>query len=70
MPAEPPHGLKFSDKGLHPLDDADGGEREERAAQPQDAEAENQRQRAHADAGGEQAQAERQSERVTSQTQI
>ncbi len=52
------------DEGLHRFVDADGREREERAAQPQDAEPENQRQHADADAGREQAGAKRPSVRV------
>ena len=46
MPAEPPHGSKFCDEGLYAFNDADGGEREERAAQAQDAEPEDEGERA------------------------
>src|SRR5262249_23046192 len=46
-------------EGLHALDDADGREREEGAAQAQDTEAEHKRERAYADAGGKQARCKR-----------
>src|SRR6202035_1064592 len=49
---------------LHPFDDADRRQREERAAQAQNAEAENKRERAHADAGGCETQSKRPAMRI------
>ena len=51
MPVAPPHGSKLVTSCLDRLIDADGREREECAAQAQDAEAEQQRERADRDAG-------------------
>ena len=51
-------GPEILDEGLYRFVDADRRQREERAAQPQDAEPEKQRQNADADAGGQQAGAE------------